>query len=58
MIKLSEKNASISINAHPHMLRHAYGYILAEKRVDTRLIQDYLGHVNILHTVRYTTSNY
>ena len=24
---------------------------------DTRLIQDYLGHRNIRHTVRYTASN-
>ncbi|MFA2095269.1 tyrosine-type recombinase/integrase, partial [Escherichia coli] len=25
--------------------------------VDTRLLQDYLGHRNIQHTVRYTASN-
>ena len=28
---------------HPHMLRHACGYELAERGADTRLIQDYLG---------------
>lgn len=39
---------------HAHMLRHAAGYYLANKGVDTRLIQDYLGHANIQHTVRYT----
>src|ERR1700736_2548732 len=39
---------------HPHMLRHACGYSLANKGTDTRLIQDYLGHKNIQHTVRYT----
>ncbi len=27
---------------------------LANKGCDTRLIQDYLGHRNITHTVRYT----
>ncbi|SLW27201.1 type 1 fimbriae regulatory protein FimE [Klebsiella pneumoniae] len=41
----------------PHMLRHACGYELAERGTDTRLIQDYLGHRNIRHTVRYTASN-
>lgn len=39
------------------MLRHACGYELAERGTDTRLIQDYLGHRNIRHTVRYTASN-
>jgi type 1 fimbriae regulatory protein FimB len=42
------------LEIHPHMLRHACGYCLANRRADTRLIQDYLGHKNISHTVRYT----
>ena len=41
-------------HVHPHMLRHSCGYALANKGYDTRLIQDYLGHKNIQHTVRYT----
>ena len=49
--------AGIPIPVHPHMLRHACGYALAEEGVDTRLIQDYLGHRNIQHTVLYTASN-
>jgi type 1 fimbriae regulatory protein FimB len=49
--------AGLSIRAHPHMLRHACGYALADQGADTRLIQDYLGHRNIQHTVRYTASN-
>jgi site-specific recombinase XerD len=40
--------------AHPHMLRHACGYTLANKGVDTRALQAYLGHKNIQHTVRYS----
>jgi site-specific recombinase XerD len=40
--------------AHPHMLRHAYGFALANKGHDTRALQAYLGHKNIQHTVRYT----
>jgi type 1 fimbriae regulatory protein FimB len=49
--------AGIAVPVHPHMLRHACGYALAEEGVDTRLIQDYLGHRNIQHTVLYTASN-
>ncbi len=36
------------------MLRHAAGYKLASDDHDTRTIQDYLGHKNIQHTIRYT----
>ena len=39
---------------HPHMLRHACGFKLANEGVDTRTIQAYLGHRSIQHTVRYT----
>lgn len=53
---LGEKT-EISVCSHPHMLRHACGYALADRGTDTRLIQDYLGHRNIRHTVRYTASN-
>lgn len=49
--------AGLSVETHPHMLRHACGYGLAELGNDTRLIQDYLGHKNIRHTVLYTASN-
>jgi len=49
--------ASLPLSAHPHMLRHACGFALADQGADTRLIQDYLGHRRIQHTVRYTASN-
>lgn len=49
--------AGLPLPAHPHMLRHACGYALADQGADTRLIQDYLGHRNIQHTVRYTATN-
>jgi len=39
---------------HPHMLRHGCGYALANRGRDTRLIQDYLGHVDIRNTEIYT----
>jgi type 1 fimbriae regulatory protein FimB/type 1 fimbriae regulatory protein FimE len=46
--------AGLELEVHPHMLRHACGYYLANKCTDTRAIQAYLGHRNIQHTVRYT----
>ena len=49
--------AGLPVDAHPHMLRHACGFALADQGADTRFIQDYLGHRNIQHTVRYTATN-
>ena len=46
--------AGIAFPIHPHMLRHAAGYKLANDGQDTRAIQHYLGHRNIQHTTRYT----
>ena len=57
IIREAGKRAGLAVKAHPHMLRHACGFALADNGVDTRLLQDYLGHRNIQHTVRYTASN-
>ncbi|HAW7219093.1 TPA: tyrosine-type recombinase/integrase [Escherichia coli] len=51
------RKAELAVTVHPHMLRHGCGYALADNGIDTRLIQDYLGHRNIRHTVIYTASN-
>jgi type 1 fimbriae regulatory protein FimB len=56
-LKAYSKAAALPFSAHPHMLRHACGFALADQGADTRLIQDYLGHRNIQHTVRYTAAN-
>lgn len=48
------ERAKLPFPIHPHMLRHATGYKLANDGHDTRAIQHYLGHRNITHTVRYT----
>jgi type 1 fimbriae regulatory protein FimB/type 1 fimbriae regulatory protein FimE len=45
--------AGFKFGVHPHMLRHACGYALANRGHDTRALQAYLGHKNIQHTVRY-----
>ena len=48
------EKAKIGFPVHPHMLRHACGYVLANRGMDTRSLQAYLGHASISHTVRYT----
>jgi integrase len=39
---------------NPHALRHACGHELANRGIDTRTIQSYLGHASISSTVVYT----
>jgi len=54
MVARAGAEAGMKFPVHPHMLRHARGYQLASKGIDTRAIQAYLGHKNIQHTVLYT----
>jgi integrase len=54
MIERAGIEAKFGFKPHPHMLRHACGYALANRGHDTRALQAYLGHKNIQHTVRYT----
>ena len=54
MVKRAGQNAKLPFQCHAHMLRHSAGYKLAGDGHDTRSIQDYLGHRDIRHTVRYT----
>ena len=54
MVERAGVEAKLGFKAHPHMLRHACGFALANKGHDTRALQAYLGHRNIQHTVRYT----
>jgi integrase len=53
LVERAGEAADLGIKAHPHMLRHARGFALANKGHDTR-VQAYLGHKSIQHTVRYT----
>ena len=54
LVKIIGKRAGIPFPVHFHMLRHSCGYKLANDGIDTRAIQDWLGHVSITHTTRYT----
>jgi type 1 fimbriae regulatory protein FimB/type 1 fimbriae regulatory protein FimE len=46
--------AKLTFAIHPHMLRHACGYKLANDGHDTRSLAHYLGHRNLQSTARYT----
>jgi integrase len=54
MIERAAAVAGLELKAHPHMLRHACGYALANKGHDTRAIQGWLGHRSITSTAVYT----
>jgi integrase len=54
MIKRAGQKAGLPFQVHAHTLRHSAGYKLAGDGHDTRSIEDYLGHQDIRHTVRYT----
>ena len=54
LVERAGVEAKFGFKPHPHMLRHACGYALANRGHDTRALQSYLGHKNIQHTVRYT----
>ena len=54
MVERVGEAAKLGFKAHPHMLRHATGFALANAGHGTRALQAWLGHRNIQHTVRYT----
>src|SRR4029077_18844452 len=54
LVKIIGQRAGLALPVHFHMLRHSCGYKLANDGIDTRAIQDWLGHVSITHTTRYT----
>ena len=54
MVERAAVGAGLDLKAHPHMLRHACGYALANKGHDTRAIQAWLGHRSITSTAIYT----
>jgi integrase len=54
MISRTGEEAGLPFPVHPHMLRHACGFALANAGHDTRALQLWLGHRSIQNTVRYT----
>jgi type 1 fimbriae regulatory protein FimB/type 1 fimbriae regulatory protein FimE len=54
MVQRTGVAARLGFACHPHMLRHACGYKLANDGHDTRSLAHYLGHRNLQSTARYT----
>ncbi|MBD1903769.1 tyrosine-type recombinase/integrase [Trichocoleus sp. DQ-A3] len=54
IVSRAAEEAGLVYSVHPHMIRHSTGFYLAARGYDTRKIQDYWGHRQIQHTVRYT----
>jgi len=54
MVQRTGRAAKLPFSVHPHQLRHATGYKLANDGHDTRSLAHYLGHRNLQSTARYT----
>lgn len=54
LVKQYAKMAGLPVLATPHVLRHTYATDLLNKGVDLRIIQEFLGHKNIVTTQVYT----
>jgi type 1 fimbriae regulatory protein FimB/type 1 fimbriae regulatory protein FimE len=54
LIERGGEAASLPFPVHVHMLRHSTGYALANRGIDTRRLQHFLGHASITNTVKYT----
>ena len=54
LITRTGEEAGLEFPVHPHMLRHACGFKLANDGHDTRALELQLGHRENQHTVRYT----
>jgi integrase len=53
-IKRIGERAGFDFPANARMLRHGFGYALANAGHDTRALQDWLSHRSVQHTVRHT----
>lgn len=54
IVQRAGREAGFPFEVHPHMLRHARGFKLANEGQDTRAIQAFLGHRRIESTTIYT----
>ena len=54
MVQRTGRAAKLPFPVHPHMLRHATGFKLANDGHDTRSLAAYLGHRNLQSIARYT----
>ncbi len=54
LVKSAAEKCGLTVNVHPHMIRHSYATTLLSNGVDIRIIQELLGHSSIGTTSIYT----
>jgi type 1 fimbriae regulatory protein FimB/type 1 fimbriae regulatory protein FimE len=54
MVQRAGAASRLPFQVHPHMLRHACGFKLANDGHDTRSLAHYLGHRDLQSTAKYT----
>jgi site-specific recombinase XerD len=57
IVQRAGEKAGLPMPIHPHMLRHACGYKMANDGRDLRAIMDYLGHRTLSQVLKYTSVN-
>jgi integrase/recombinase XerC len=53
-IKVWATRRGITVDTHPHMLRHSFASHVLQSSGDLRAVQEMLGHVSIASTQVYT----
>jgi type 1 fimbriae regulatory protein FimB/type 1 fimbriae regulatory protein FimE len=57
IIARAGRHAGTGFPIHPHMLRHATGYMLANDGQNTWAMQQYLGHRNPAHNTLHRSGS-
>ena len=54
IVQRAGRRAGLGTHVQPHALRHSCGFDMVNRGLPLRMIQDWLGHKNVQHTIEYT----